>query len=171
MRVPTNLEVSVKETIFLKPNNDKTGIQQVSTPRSHRFVETNLVETDKVITVDIKRPAAGMLDYKMVFGDEKNMNDHAQYFSSIKSKITDQTIRQVNTALGAVLGIKPRISAALTAGDALKDVFEEHRVVAWKRFDVDSVDFEQQVADFIDTNLNCDLPCSPQAQAGGPMVK
>ncbi|MBI3861599.1 MAG: hypothetical protein HY290_06860 [Planctomycetia bacterium] len=176
MRVPTHLEISVKETIFLEVLTEKNRIQQVSTPRRHLFIETNLVETDKVITVDPKRPGGGMLNYSMTFGKKDVRNDHAQYFSEIKSYIVDRTIQDVNNSLQNLFGQQitkqddfapqqvvnappdqtpPAVPPSQPQPD-LQNLIEEHRVVAWKRFDIDAADFEHQVADFVNQHLHCD---------------
>ncbi|MBI3861600.1 MAG: hypothetical protein HY290_06865 [Planctomycetia bacterium] len=177
IRVPTHLEIAVKETLFLELSSDEKRLQQVITPHPQLFIETKLVETDKVITVDPKRPAAGSLDYTMNFGkkDPDPSKDNAQYFTDIRSNIVDKTINDVNTALQ---GIIPLLQAKKTSGKLTSGVnvdkdkfFEEHRVVAWKRFDIDAVDFEQQVADFIDQHLNCNSKPVVLPQPAGPAVK
>lgn len=160
LRVPTHLDIAVKETIFLRPTDDKSELVRVRTPKRHLFVEANLVETDKVFAVDVKRPAAGTLDYTMEFGDNANNLDNSQYFKEIKNKIADKTIQDVTTALETVVPSLQKLAATpTTAGSDLKDVIQENRVVAWKRFDLDTHDFEQQVGMFLEQHLNCCNSC------------
>ena len=160
LRVPTHLDVAIKESIWL----DKSGttICYVKATNRHLFVETKLVETDKVFTVDVKRPAAGTLTYTLGFGDNdpaKNL-DNSQYFKSIAASIVDTTINDVNTSLQTLLPTIQKLAAKPTgAGDNIENLIEENRVVAWKRFDLDAPDFEAQVACFVELHLNACNSC------------
>ena len=160
VRVPTHLDIAVKETVFLRATKDNEHISKVITPRPHLFVETQLIETDKVFTVDVKRPAAGTLDYSMTFGKKDDPTDDEQYFSEIKSTIVDKTINDINTSLQGILPLLRKApTAKSTAAPGERNVFTENRIVAWKRFDLDAVDFELQITAFLEQQLNyCDLP-------------
>jgi hypothetical protein len=57
---------------------------------SYNFV-TQVIETEKVFTVDLPRPASGALKYEARFKD--------RYIDSIKSSANDDTIRQSSLAL------------------------------------------------------------------------
>ncbi|MSR57641.1 MAG: hypothetical protein EXS05_08210 [Planctomycetaceae bacterium] len=161
LRVPTHFDIAIKETILLRADSEKKRLTRVSTPRPQLFVEARIVETDKVFTVDVKRPAAGTLDYTMAFGENKDALDNSQYFKQIKSKIVDKTINDVNTALQTILPLlpKPGLASPTAAGDGLSDVMSENRVVAWKRFDLDAPDFEHQVACFLEQHMNAASGC------------
>ncbi|MCA9065000.1 MAG: hypothetical protein KDA96_18145, partial [Planctomycetaceae bacterium] len=75
---------------------------------------TLLIETDMIITVDHKRPAAGQMKFSVDFTDD-------QYIDAISSAATEDTIRQASiaTARAASLlqGITP--AARTTAQDTL----------------------------------------------------
>lgn len=161
LRVPTHFDIAIKETVLLRADSKKR-LTRVFTPRPQLFVDTQIVETDKVFTVDVKRPAAGTLEYTMAFGDNKDPLDNTQYFKQIKSHIVDKTISDVNAALQTILPLLPKpMTGRSTAADVpppadpgLSNLLSENRVVAWKRFDLDAPDFEQQVACFLEQHMN-----------------
>lgn len=114
LRVPTHLDVVIKEKIYLKLGEEKGSLSRLKADKRSLFVETQIIETDKVFTVDPKRPAAGQLDYTMKFGaDESGADggkDNSQYFSSIKSRIQDDTIKDITGALSSTqLGTWPQV--------------------------------------------------------------
>ncbi len=163
VRVPTHLDVAIKESILLaRDNRDK--LYQLTSSKRHTFVEAKLVETDKVFTVDPKRSAAGTLTQTLTFGNKgthADDPDNSQYFKTIAYKIQDDTITKVNdslTTLLPLLGKKPTTGKS-TAGGATLGIIQEEvsGVIAWKRFDLDAPDFEAQVECFIEEHLNrCD---------------
>jgi len=163
VRVPTHLDVAIKESIILA-RDDHDKLYQLTSSKRHTFVEANLVESDKVFTVDPKRPAAGTLTQTLTFGN-KGTNagdpDNSQYFKKIAYNIQDDTIKEVNASLNTLLpllGKKPS-TGRQTAGGANLSIIQEEvsGVIAWKRFDLDAPDFEAQVECFIEEHLNsCD---------------
>jgi hypothetical protein len=175
LRVPTHLDVAIKEKIFLLPCSDTTPLKRASTPHRHLYVEPTLVETDKVFTVDVKRPMAGTLDYGMTFGGKTASGDNSQYFTELTESIVDKTIQDVNTALQTVLPLlrKTTGTGTQTSGtdqpptsslDQLLVI--ETRTVAWKRFDLDDPAFEHLVGDFIERNLDCCNTCDANTSNG-----
>lgn len=164
LRVPTHLDIAVKETILLRTfgSGDKMLLVRLQTPIRQLSIEAKLVETDKVFTVDVKRPAAGTLDYTMEFGDKTGDLDNTQYFKQIKSHIVDKTVQDADKALQTVLPLLRKAtpaSAGDTASDLAAQVITETRTVAWKRFDLDTPDFEMEVGCFVEQHLNCCNNC------------
>ncbi len=168
VRVPTHLDVVIKEQIFLASTGGNAPVRQKTSSR-HLYVESAVVETDKVFTVDIKRPAAGVLNYTMTFGTNTNGLDNSQYFSALKSHIQDDTIKDVTTALKTLSPLfAKKASAGGTATDGDTQIILDSRTVAWKRFDIDACDFEQQVAAFVDRHLNCSNNCENYMRPSAP---
>jgi hypothetical protein len=93
----------------------------------------------------------------MNFGDGAN----GQYFTNIESYIQDETIQDITEALqtitDSVTGLPKAKSTSypVAAGEKNKVVvFPEVRTVAWRRFDIDACDFEDQVAAFVSEHMN-----------------
>jgi hypothetical protein len=164
VRVPTHLDIAIKENILLYRTKDGR-LQRVKTAKRSLFVETTPIETDKVFMVDVKRPLAGTVDYTLTFGGvDANGTDNSQYFTEVKNKIQDKTIQDVNTALQSILPLLRGLPTGKSTGADLTSALDaqiipEVRVVAWKRFDLDAPDFAQQVAAFIELHLNCCNDC------------
>jgi len=165
LRVPTHLDVVIKEKIYLKVGEERGSLSRLQADKRSLFVETEVIETDKVFMVDPKRPAAGQLDYTMKFGaDESGTDggkDNSQYFSSIESRIQDDTIKDITGALKAVTD---SLAAKTNVGDRDSRrptliLVPDVRTVAWRRFDIDACDFEQQVADFVAIHMNSCNSC------------
>ncbi len=163
VRVPTHLDVAIKESIIHAKDTLTNDLYQLASSRRHMFVEASLVESDKVFTVDPKRPAAGTMGYTFLFGDKAKAGDpdNSQYFKSISYQIKDRTINEVNASLNTLLpllGRKSTTGKQAAAGEKISIIQEEIvSVVAWKRFDLDAPDFEVQVECFVEQHLNsCD---------------
>ena len=165
LRVPTHLDIVIKEKIYLKLGEERGSLSRLKADKRSLFVETQIIETDKVFTVDPKRPAAGQLDYTMKFGaDESGADggkDNSQYFSSLNSRIQDDTIKDITGALKAVTD---SLAAKTNIGDGDSKapapiLVPDIRTVAWRRFDIDACDFEQQVADFVAIHMNSCNSC------------
>lgn len=165
VRVPTHLDVAIKESIILAKDTEKNELYQLASTRRHIFVEASLVESDKVFTVDPKRPAAGTMGYTLLFGDKAKAGDpdNSQYFKSISYQIKDRTVNEVNASLNTLLPLLARQSMTgrqASAGEQISIIQEEIvGVVAWKRFDLDAPDFEAQVECFVEQHLNCSDSC------------
>jgi hypothetical protein len=163
LRVPTHLDVVIKEKIYLKVGAERGSLSRLKSDKRSLFVETQIIETDKVFTVDPKRPAAGQLDYTMKFGsDESGIDggeDNSQYFASINSRIQDDTIKDITGALKAVTD---SLAAKTNVGESKEPdllLIPDVRTVAWRRFDIDACDFEQQVADFVAIHMSSCNSC------------
>lgn len=165
VRLPTHLDVTINESDLYKYAGTPDHLTLIEGTTS-RSVETALVETDKVFTVDPKRPAAGRLTQTLDFGTGEN----SQFFDQIRYEIKDETINDINAALDTLL---PRLTAAGTAKSASatlpKNVHELSRVVAWKRFDIDDPNFEQNVMTFVDMYLPTNTHGNNQAISMAPV--
>ncbi len=149
IKVPTHFDVAILETYYLAAHDNRL----VELSMNHRSfdVDAKIVETEKLFTVDFPRPASGTLAYNL------DMDPESQYFKQIKNEITDNTIKDVAAAIGKVA---PAIAKLTSAGkaklsdDLKKNLIVESRTVAWKRFDIDSPDFEEQVRCFVEVHIN-----------------
>ncbi len=166
LRVPTHLDVAIREKIYLR-KLDTGKLVRVHTKHRNLSVDPKIVETDKVFTVDPKRPAAGTLTSTLTFGSNPSTpggNDNSQYFASIVNNIKDETIIDVTAALGTLLPTLKGLSTSQNdeSGDDKSlgsQLIEETRTVAWKRFDLDEPGFEHIVADFVSQHMNCCNTC------------
>jgi hypothetical protein len=155
VRVPTHLDVAIKEKIDIYIKDE--DLKVVRGLRRNLFVEASTVLTEKVFTVDVSRPIAGNIDYTFDFNsDGKSTNP--QYFRQVKAKIVDETIQDVNAALGTLMPLFGNKSGRSTSATNA-DIVPEIRTVAWKRFDIDSPSFELDVQTFVEQHLNCCRDC------------
>jgi hypothetical protein len=166
LRVPTHLDVSITEKLYLRKLCDGKLVR-VQTTHRNLSVEPKIVETDKVFTVDPKRPAAGTLASTLTWGTDTDGKDNSQYFASIVNNIKDETIVDVTAALNTLLptlkGLSTDAASDAAALARLKtlsgQLIVESRTVAWKRFDLDEPGFEHLVADFVSRHMNCCNRC------------
>jgi len=138
---------------------------------------TQLIETEKIVTVDQKRPAAGTLKFKTGLTNDQSIQ-------AIQSKAADDTIRQIglavqrfianlnggtvaDTALTTVpdvpdfANLDPKAARparnpiSLTDGDVVgDDVQTQWRVVATKVFNLDDPNVELHTAEFLQATVN-----------------
>lgn len=164
VELPTHLDVSITETYYLfagiapatTNSADVAASLQEAVPSARRNlgVKAELVKTKKLFTVDFKRPAAGVLSYNAKFA--------GQYFDAINNKIEDRTINDTADAIATVLPKLASLTAAKkgtdgTTGSELQNrVIKGERVVAFRRFDLNSPTFEDDVEQFVNQHLNCD---------------
>ncbi len=149
LKVPTHLEVVIQEEFFLQKTGDQNAPQfeeifvkrhgQVVRPLN---VETEVIYTDKVFTVDFRRPAGGVLNInEMKFDSE-------QYFGSLKATYTEQTLKDIHDALGSLkgpLGFKTAVD-----DPHLKSF---NREVARARFDISEPGWEDQLHCFVEQHV------------------
>ncbi|GIW95048.1 MAG: hypothetical protein KatS3mg110_3089 [Pirellulaceae bacterium] len=144
LKVPTHLQITVLEKHFL--SKDGTQYHRVDLPVPVRRVQMDFQYTERIFTVDFKRPAAGTLDLKVRFRNDQ------QYFEQIEQRVIDQTIQDVAKLIGA---IAPRgLAPAVAASAVPPDLVEIESVVAVGWFELDDPAFEQQVAAFLHCHLN-----------------
>ncbi|TWT55971.1 hypothetical protein [Allorhodopirellula solitaria] len=154
MRVPTHVDIAIYEKIYF--SLEDATLRPLFSENRHLGLVTDLIYTDKVFTVDVKRPAAGTSDYKMEFGEKNDLNDNRQYFKTLENKIVDETIKDVTGAINTIFEAIPTATRTGTDNGPPPAVlyFTEDRMVAWKRFDIDTIDFEDQVACFVAQHMN-----------------
>lgn len=156
LKVPTHIDVTVTAESWFKsgqPFCTQNGCQLVT----HR-VEDALVETEKIFTVDPKRPAAGSA--------KSEINFSGQYIDSMKSEVNDQTIQEIGLAIQRInqaggLGalFRPANEATNPAApptDKLEGTKLVHldRVCASRRFDLSDPDVQLQIQCFLDESIN-----------------
>ncbi len=156
LKVPTHVEVVVTEDFFIEKNHGfheipiKNGDAQIRSMN----VSTKVIYTDKVFTVDFKRPAGGSL----TLGTESTPGvsfDDEQYFSKIRAAYTEQTLADINTAIGT---LKPSLSSAKkqSTNDAkTANLGIQDREVARARFDISDPCWEAQLHEFVDLHVTC----------------
>jgi hypothetical protein len=98
LHVPTHLRVELIEEFYLREvqNEQPTPITCNGKLLCTYDIATEVIESDKIFTVDYKRPAAGMIKY-----DTKFTSD--QYIYQIRSQLVDNTIAQVANAVQRAL--------------------------------------------------------------------
>jgi hypothetical protein len=172
MRVPSHLDVSVIETLFFSKTGDVVQSIDLGDGKRHLQLEKDVIYSDKIITVDPKRPAAGTLDYMATFQHGATDPRDRQFFGKLEYAATDETITTITNILPSLFPAAPQspvVGAVGTSNDgsegdpkpAAKPVLvKKTRTVAWKRFDINAVDFESQLAAFAAAHINCDPGCA-----------
>ena len=165
LQVPTHLDVWIKETYFLQKT--PRGWEEASFARRNLGVETNIVKTKKIFAVDFKRPLAGTNRIALGFNDE-------QYLNSLENEIVDETIQDVAGILGQFQPTEAVATSAKNAEGKLNDtVVENQRHVAYRRFDIDDPNFETDLRNFLNTQMNDGHSCADQSKAlnyGGEII-
>lgn len=150
VKVPTHLKVIVKEKHFLA-NTSVGGINRydyIKLPTPMRYVETDVEYSEKVFTVDFKRPAAGTMNLTLDMDAEK------QYFDQIQHEVEDQTLDQIGSLVGS-LGQAGLFGAASTnTNDSDNNLKEVESTVAYQLFEIDDPNFETQVKEFLNCHIN-----------------
>lgn len=149
VKVQSHVDVFVDETYYLKKQDGKWNEQQLA----NRFfsVRTAPVLSEQIVMVDFKRPASGQLN--TVYEFDKDM-----YFKSIDSKITDTTLKDTADLVGAVAKNLAKSTNGGGEGPQMESKQVEFvpmvRTVAYQRFDINAVDYEQQLECFVNEHLN-----------------
>ena len=153
VKVPTHVDINIVQRSYYKdgqPFTVATANGQLCSLRT--FHVTHLVvETERVFTIDPKRPAAGTA--------HSTINFDGQYPKDMKSDVTDETILRVGNLISSVnktFGIGSGRGASDAAPKSLEklELFPVDRVVAIQRFHLDAADLELQVQQFLDEKLN-----------------
>lgn len=170
LKVPTHIEVIVTEDFFIekdskgkfkeipivRDSDDTTEIRSLN-------VATKVIYTDKVFTVDFKRPAGGTL----ALGSDSAAGvtfDDEQYFQKIQASYTEKTLEDINTALGT---LKPSLTSAKKTSKpddaAASKLGTEVREVARSRFDISDPSWEDQMHGFVEEHVtSCYADCHYQ---------
>lgn len=181
LKVPTHVQVVIQETRYLVPHmakdlsvswvplkdgSDAAGGQ----PITAMDVKHEFIRTEKIFTVDFKRPAAGTIKFSADFDN--------QYLTKMSSDIEDRTIAEVSLAIERVMRVLPRragadlLSTKSLAGLTLPEIKEVTSVRAARVFEVDDPMFEVEMAHFMETHLCAEMTVvppgktAPHAQSG-----
>jgi hypothetical protein len=151
LKVPTHVKVYVYETYYLKTvsagNAQRT--ERIKLPYTLRDFSQDFIYTEKIFTVDFKRPAAGTFNLRLDMTED-------QYIQNVAHDVTDTTIQAVD---GLIKKLAPSgLIPSLASGDAsgnnpLKNLYPVKSVVAVGVFEIDAPDFEQRLTAFINLHL------------------
>lgn len=172
LKVPTHLELKVIETTYWEKQEnpgERPTLVPLSTCRATRTVTHELCYTEKIFLVDPVRPCAGLQNYGFEFASNTEGNDADAgkgYLKKVEYKIDDQTIKESANLVSNVLGL---VSAFQTSANEAKPnmgtLLSTDRTVAFGRFDINSIGFEEEVASFLDLHVNhadCGCPVCPK---------
>ena len=192
IKVPTHLKVEVYEQLFFEFDGTDTITLVNSDCKRNLKVRSEQLTTEKVIFVDVKRPAAGTLGYNLEFDSkgqsitqyesflfDRTLEDSANLIAALVPDAAQQTRTEEGTpdnSFAATAGTATSAKVSTVFADrkptnfASKDsktssasfdenVFTRERVVAYKIFDINGVDFEQQLERFVCTHLNACHNC------------
>ncbi len=169
LKVPTHLDVYIDENYYVKLDAERATVPLAGQTRLYA-VRPEVVKSDKVFIVDFKRPGSGTLDLKLTFDEDE------QYFKKIVSDLEDTTISDTAELVGTVIKRfgALSVSKSFTPEDEsklkLKGIFRDTRVVAYQRFDINSVSFEQDVECFVNQHLNACDRCGTQPDYDGNLA-
>ena len=147
VKVTTHMRVTVIEHHYRNSANDDLNKMFVDMSQPIRSVQIDPVKTDKIFTVDSRRPGAGSLTSDITF--------KGQYPDEISYNVEDETIAQVANLISE-LGPKG-LFGTKTSDDqtpAPNGLVEEKSMVAVHLFEVDSPTLEQEVKAFLGLHLN-----------------
>jgi hypothetical protein len=149
VKVPTHLKVTIKEMHFIAGSTiDKVNnYEYVKLPTPIRDVSTDIIKTDKVFTVDFKRPAAGTMKLNL------DLDAKEQYFTKIAHEVEDKTLDAVGDLIGDLGGVGFGLASEGSA-DPNKDLRQVTSVVAVQIFEIDDPNLELNVVDFLNCHLN-----------------
>jgi len=153
--VPTHIDVRVVQEAWLyKGKPFPSADDQLITTR----VEHEVVYTDRIFTVDPKRPAAGT--------SKPSITMNGQYPDLIKSDVNDETIKEIGAAIARINGAGGFAAAFGTSaseknqpGSLSKNksrMFHIDNVTAANRFDLDAPDLQFRIQSFLDQHVRCD---------------
>lgn len=153
--IVTHVDIAIYETYFFEPES----LNPIRTHHRNLRAEATPIRSDKIFSVDPKKAAAGTSRYTLDMNSGAAEQAQRQYFKQIKFDIEDRTIQDINTALSGLLPIltPPTSIGPSTSRAGLEDsdpIIQRESMVAWKRFDVNAVDFQQQVTCFVGEHLN-----------------
>jgi hypothetical protein len=150
LKVPTHVKVYVIEHHYLqrvKDEKDVVRTQRLTLPYVVRDFAQEFIYTEKIFTVDFRRPAAGTYNLRLDMTDD-------QYIEKVQHDVTDRTITDVGKLIKEVApgGLFPTLRSE--PGDPEDYLHEVTSVVAVGIFEIDAPDFEQQLTAFLNCHLN-----------------
>lgn len=171
LKVPTHIRVEVYEKQFI--HNDGKEYKPVDLDIKIRRVDSEIIKTEQIFTVDPKRPAAGSLTADVTLQD--------QYLKTIAYNSNDRTIKDINEVLDTLTdagGILAPPNPAKTnenkkkenqkeaeekREEEFRDVIEIDSLVAAKVFDLSDPNLEPSIKSFLDCHLNNCHSCETSA--------
>jgi len=141
LKVPTHVQLTVFERHFLV--YDEFGrVSRLTLPYVVRDFSQEFIYSDKIFTVDFKRPAAGTYNLDLDLTED-------QYIQKFQYDVTDQTIEKVTSL------VQQLVPGGFEAVSALDTYYKEiQSVVAVGMFEIDAPDFEEQMSAFVNCHLN-----------------
>lgn len=150
LKVPTHLKVYLYQKHFFYAS--EMGMRRLELPFVVSDLSYEFIETEKIFTVDFKRPPAGTFNLRV------DMTADEQYFQQIQHDVYDTTIEDVTTLLGSIakkgLLAAPVSTELNTGGITDKELKEVTSIAAVQMFEIDDPQFEQKVTEFINCHLN-----------------
>lgn len=148
LKVPTHVKLFVFEKHYLElvTVGGIQEVQPVDLDIPIRDFAQEFLYTEKIFTVDFKRPAAGSFNLRLDMTED-------QYFAKIQHDVTDETIAKVSELLGKLLP-SSGLFATPASGENAPDAKEIRSLVAVGVFEIDAPDFEDQVAAFLNCHIN-----------------
>ncbi len=151
LEVITHLDVFIDQTVMLTESGDLARVKR------SRTIRADHVKTKKIFLVDIKRPASGSLDSTINFNGN-------QYFDNITAATVDTTITDSAALIETIISRLP-VPARPTDADGgqnpnfppvqpNKKITPRTTTIAYRRFDINSPGFEQDLQLFVDQHLN-----------------
>lgn len=150
LSVLTHVQVTVidKQFLTLVDSGKSKIVERLELKVPVRGVTIDPIRTDKVMTVDFVRPAAGT--FKMGI----TMDPNKQYFQEIQNELEDKTINEIGGLLGK-LAPGGFFNVASSGGETVDPMVKQvDSVVAVEVFEVDSPTFEHDVRAFLNCHLN-----------------
>jgi hypothetical protein len=151
LKVPTHVKVYVIEHHYLQrvkcEGSAVARTQRLTLPYVVRDFAQEFIYTEKIFTVDFRRPAAGTYNLHLDMTED-------QYIEKVQHDVTDQTIAQVGNLIrgAAPGGLLPSPRSAIPNPEDF--LFEVTSVVAVGIFEIDAPDFELQLSGFLNCHLN-----------------
>lgn len=153
LKVTTHLRVAIREHHFREDTNDSEVWNQffIKMDQPVRSVVVDPIKTDKIFTVDSRRPGAGTLTSNISFTN--------QYPDDITYDVDDQTIEKVTALIEKIapqglFGTRTTEDGEQKGRDGAPNLVEEASVVAVKLFELDSPNLEAELKEFLGTHLN-----------------
>jgi hypothetical protein len=150
LKVPTHVKVYVIEHHYLQLVPCADGVdrtRRLTLPYVVRDFAQEFIYTEKIFTVDFRRPVAGTYNLHLDMTED-------QYIEKVQHDVTDQTIAEVGNLIKAAApgGLLPSPRGATDSPDDF--LYEVTSVVAVGIFEIDAPDFEQQLSGFLNCHLN-----------------
>jgi hypothetical protein len=161
LKVPTHFRVAIVDVKYAHRNDD-LGWMLLSDDRkavASVQVDHDFIYTEKVFTVDPKRPAAGDIDFTLELAEDQ------QYLEKVTSDITDRTIQETSMAFERLfVAFRSGTGEALDRNIGTSDnpLAPIESVRAMQVFEIDDPMFEQNLAAFLAEQFcdNCNS-CPP----------